>query len=132
MRLRYVAAYAVLALAVTASMLTLPGSPVWAAAGPRAGTFTVAGEVSRPLTLTFGQLAGFPQKGVTVTFQAGDAPQTDTYRGPLLADVLALARPKAAAAPKNPSLRLSVTVAAGDGYQASFAYGEIDPPATAR
>ena len=99
-----------------------------AAAPPAPGTFVVTGNVQNTLRLSVSDLAAMPnQQTVTVTFNAAGAPQTHTYTGPLLKDVLARATPLFSPAIKNDKLRHYVAVGASDKYQALVAYGEIDP-----
>jgi hypothetical protein len=52
-----------------------------------------------------------------VTFQSGAGPQTHTYTGPVLLDVLNLAKPVFDPNIKNDKLRYAVTETGSDDYQ---------------
>jgi hypothetical protein len=91
------------------------------------GRFVVKGDVEHHLKLHVADLAMLPQQTMTVTFLAGSAPQTHTYTGVLLLDLLNMAGPKFDPAIKNDSLRHSVSVAGSDGYRMVVAWGEFDP-----
>jgi hypothetical protein len=92
-----------------------------------AGSFTLTGNVQTPLEMSVADLAALPtQRTVTVTFTAGGTPETHTFTGPRLRDVLALAGPKFDAAIKNDKLRYYASVTASDGYQALVGDGEFD------
>lgn len=95
--------------------------------GPPAGKFLVLGAVAHPGILTVADLEKLPSHTETVTFKAGTGPQTHTFTGPLLLDVLAQAGPRFDPAIKNDKLRYYVSVSATDNYRALVAYGEIDP-----
>ena len=62
-----------------------------------------------------------------MTFQSGTGEQTHTYTGPLLLDVLNLARPAFDPEIKNDKLRYAVTATGSDHYQAAVAWAEFDP-----
>jgi hypothetical protein len=69
----------------------------------------------------------YPQHTQTVTFQSGTGPQTHTYTGPLLYDVLQASGPTFRADVKNDALRYAAVVHASDGYESVVSWGEIDP-----
>jgi DMSO/TMAO reductase YedYZ molybdopterin-dependent catalytic subunit len=87
----------------------------------------VRGDVDHRLRLTKADLDALPQVTITVTFQSGSTPQTHTYTGPLLLDVLNAAGPDFDPAVKNDSLSHVVTAVGSDGYEATVAWGEFDP-----
>ncbi|WP_329100805.1 molybdopterin-dependent oxidoreductase [Micromonospora sp. NBC_01699] len=87
----------------------------------------VDGAVGRRLHLSNADLARLPQRTITLTYQSGSGPQTHTYTGPLLLDVLNRAQPRFDPQIKNHKLRHVVTATGSDRYQAAFAWGEIDP-----
>jgi len=91
------------------------------------GSFLIRGDVDHPLVLTTSGLAALPSHTIDVTFQAGTGVQHHTETGPLLADVLALAKPVFDPAIKNDQLRHYVAATGSDGYQAIVAWGEFDP-----
>jgi hypothetical protein len=83
--------------------------------------------VEHRLKLTAADLAALPQHSQTVTFLAGTGPQTHTYTGPLLVDVLNAAGPTFDPDIKNDKLRHYASIVGSDGYQVIVAWGEIDP-----
>lgn len=92
------------------------------------GAVVVEGQVERPIVVTTAELrTEYAQVRLTVTFLSGSTEETHTYRGALLLDVLDSAVPTFDPNQKNDKLRYAVLVAAADGYQASVAWGEIDP-----
>src|SRR5258706_13097754 len=105
--------------ALVAAVLAAFSLPLGAVAdGPvPAGIFTVNGAVGRPVTLSVGQLAALPLRSVTVTFLKGTISETHSYRGPLVTDVVAVARPTLPAAGSH---QLTLTFVATDGYQGSM------------
>jgi hypothetical protein len=118
-----------LVLVVFAALVLAPvaGSAQPKLTPPPAGQFRVTGAVDKPLLLSVEQLAALPQVTMTVTFRNGNTPQTHTEQGPLLTDVLALAKPKIDTKLRNDQLRYSIQATAADGYAAVVAYGELDP-----
>ena len=122
-------------VAAIASVITLSGATASAAPAPAAGqvaadqriVLQIIGAVQQRLRLGIDQLEQLPQQTVTVTYQSGSGSQTHTYVGPLLSDVLNLARPDFDPAVRNDKLRYSVTATGGDGYQAAVAWAEFDP-----
>ncbi|WP_261556315.1 hypothetical protein [Frankia tisae] len=71
--------------------------------------------------------AKYPQHTQTVTFQSGAGPQTHTYTGPTLYDVLQAAKPTFRSDVKNDALRYAAVIHASDGYESVLSWGEIDP-----
>lgn len=91
------------------------------------GSFEVVGNVKHRLVLNTAVLALLPSQELTVTFLSGSTEETQTFKGPLLTDVLQLAGPQFDPAVKNDKLRHYVFTTGSDGYQALVAYGELDP-----
>ena len=122
-----VAAASTLTLATAATAAPAAGTPAVSAA-PSAAV-TVTGLVHHRLALTLPALRSLPRHSVTVTFQTGSGPQTHTYAGPLLYDIMQKADPVVRPAVKNDLLRdyVAATAVATDGYQAIVSWGEIDP-----
>jgi DMSO/TMAO reductase YedYZ molybdopterin-dependent catalytic subunit len=87
----------------------------------------VKGDVHERLALTAADIEALPKHTITVTFQAGTTPQTHTYTGALLLDVIDLAGPDFDPAIKNDALAHVVTATGSDGYRATVAWGELDP-----
>jgi hypothetical protein len=97
------------------------------ASAPSAGTVVVNGAVSNPLTLTSAQLQAMSQATQTVNFLSGSTPQTHTEVGPLLSDVLALAKPQFDKCDPNAKLRFYVEITSGsDGYASLLSWGDFD------
>jgi hypothetical protein len=69
------------------------------------GDFLINGKVANPLHLSAAELASLPIQTLTVSFKAGTQTEAHTYTGPLLLDVLALAKPNFNAKVKNDKLR---------------------------
>jgi hypothetical protein len=81
----------VAAAATTVALTTSAGASSTDTAGAGGGpaAVTVTGRVAHRLPLTLGDLGQLPQHSVDVSFQTKSGPQTHTYTGPLLYDVLA-------------------------------------------
>ena len=117
-------------VATAATAVALTFTAVGAApteAGQRKDVVVVRGDVEHRLKLTAGELADLPQVTVTVKFLSGSTPQTHTYTGPLLLDVINEAGPDFDPAIKNDELAHVVTATGSDGYRATVAWGELDP-----
>ncbi|MCM3886416.1 hypothetical protein [Frankia sp. R82] len=142
--LRLAAAVFALAAAVTLSLLPgwgaqaatpAPAAPAasdaaaLAKAVPAApGRVLLLGRIAHPVLLSVNDLATrYPQHTQTVTFQSGAGPQTHTYTGPLLYDVLQAAKPSFRTDVKNDALRYAVVVHAADNYESVVSFPEIDP-----
>ncbi|MER7004738.1 molybdopterin-dependent oxidoreductase [Dactylosporangium sp. NPDC000555] len=127
-RLTILAAAVLAAVALTAGSAS--GAPSTGQAPSTArhrAVLVVDGAVAHRLRLNLADLAALPQQTITVTFQSGAGPQTHTYTGPLLLDVLGQAQPRFDPAVKNDKLRHVVTATGSDGYQTAVAWGEFDP-----
>jgi DMSO/TMAO reductase YedYZ molybdopterin-dependent catalytic subunit len=93
----------------------------------RTGTLAIAGDVTKPATLTPADLKTLPRTTVKVQDQG----QTISYEGVLVGELL-----KRAGAPLGSDLRGNalttyVVAAANDGYQVVFSLAELDPGLTA-
>ncbi|WP_407672414.1 molybdopterin-dependent oxidoreductase [Parafrankia discariae] len=140
---RFTALFAVPALLIAGAVASLPGTAA-EAAGPTPSTqtaarppaghhppvpaktyFFVKGKVAHPARLTVADLARYPQSTQQVTFQSGAGPQTHTYTGARLIDVLTAAGPAFRADVKNDLLRYAVLVRASDGYEAVLSWPEL-------
>ncbi|MEU4162119.1 molybdopterin-dependent oxidoreductase [Actinoplanes sp. NPDC026670] len=118
---------AVIAVSGAAAAAQPAATPPAANTGSHRIVVQIDGAVQHRLRLTNQRLAGLPQHTVTVTFQSGSGPQTHTYTGPLLLDVLNLAGPRFNPEIKNDKLRYAVTATGSDDYQALVAWAEFDP-----
>lgn len=103
------------------------GPPKSGIGGGTSSNFSVNGEVQTPLTFDLAFLKSFPATTTTVTYTSAGKPVTDTYTGALLWTVLNAAGLLLDPATKNDILRKLVTVTGSDGYQVTFALGELDP-----
>lgn len=90
-------------------------------------TFVVDGHVARPLTLSVADLRRFPTRHEVVRYIAAGKQETHRFRGALLTDVLAAAKPQFDPAVKHDELRHAVLVSAIDDYATVLSWGEIDP-----
>ncbi|SNQ47605.1 Oxidoreductase molybdopterin binding domain-containing protein [Frankia canadensis] len=140
---RFTVLFAVPALLIAGAVALLPGTAAEAAgttpstqtaarppAGhhppiPAQGIFFVKGKVAHPARLTVADLARYPQYTQHVTFQSGTGPQTHTYTGAKLIDILTAAGPAFRADVKNDLLRYAVLVHASDGYEAVLSWPEL-------
>ena len=108
--------------------LAVASAPVQAGTGGGPTTqVAVQGAVAAPLALTLPSLEALPSYTETVTYLAAGTPVTDTYTGALLWDVLNSAGIVTDPGIKNSVLRDLVTATGSDGYQVSFALGELSP-----
>ncbi|MEV4130424.1 hypothetical protein [Nocardia sp. NPDC049707] len=97
------------------------------ATGQPADGLTIDGAVASPQTLPLDRLRQFATQTQQVSFDSSAGPQSHTFEGPLLFDVLNSATPKPDPSAKNALLRLTVVVTGADGYNVTFAWGEIAP-----
>lgn len=88
--------------------------------------FKIGGQVDERVRLRVDDLRSLPAQTVTVSFSSGSGSQTHTYTGPLLTDVLALAKPSLDPDVKNDALRFYASAIGSDGYAAIVSFGEID------
>jgi hypothetical protein len=77
-------------------------------------------------------MAGLSQRTMTVNFLTGTNPTTASEQGPLLEDVLNLAKPKFDTKCANDKLRWYVAATGSDGYMSLLSWGDIDPSYGAR
>ncbi|MGW2017954.1 molybdopterin-dependent oxidoreductase [Streptomyces sp. NPDC001927] len=97
---------------------------------PLAGvaSFALWGDVANPVTLSVGDLRhGWEQHRAEVVFNCASAgPQHHTFHGPLLREVLALARPGFDPARRKERSRFLLAVNGGDGHHTVLSWAEID------
>jgi hypothetical protein len=91
-----------------------------------AGPANLTGAVKTPLALDQATLAALPPTTITISFQTGNGPETGTYTGVLLWDLLEKAE-LVNAEGKNTILRHALTITGSDGYAVAVAEGEFDP-----
>lgn len=114
--------------AATAAPAPASGAKTVAVRPAHQPVVTVGGQVARPLRLTVSDLRRrWPGHVEKVSFGSESGTEHHTYRGALLTDVLASAKPRFDPAVHNDALRFAVRVGATDDYAAVVAYGEIDP-----
>jgi hypothetical protein len=94
---------------------------------PAAGTVNVSGDVRKPTMLTLDALRGLPPQTQSVTFQTGSGPQSHTYVGAALIDIVTAADPAVDPAEHNALLSVAVVATDAEGYAATVAWGEISP-----
>ncbi len=95
-------------------------------AAPQDGVLVVAGDVSKPLTLTPADLKAMPRTTVTVADQGRDV----KYTGVLIGELLARAGAPLGRDISGPAVSTYVLASAMDGYQALFSLAELDPAFT--
>ncbi|MFB7452124.1 MULTISPECIES: molybdopterin-dependent oxidoreductase [unclassified Streptomyces] len=95
---------------------------------PAPGSFTLWGDVADPAALTVADLReGWEQHRAEVVFDCATAgPQRHTFVGPLLRDVMAVARPGFDPARRKERSRFLLSVSGGDGHHAVLSWAEID------
>lgn len=96
----------------------------------KAGQFVITGDVANELTLSADspEIKALNWVTTDVTFQQGTSTVTRRERGPLLYDVLNLAKPNFDnTLQNNHRLRFAITAVGSDGYAATIGWGEIDP-----
>lgn len=89
-----------------------------------AQTLTVAGEVTKPLTLQAADLNAMPQTEITAKDHDG---KEHRYSGVPLVDLLKQAGASVGSELRGKNLAKYILVRAADGYQAVFALPELDP-----
>ena len=107
-----------------------PGTPSTIA--PTLGSVIVNGAVANPTTLTYAQMQALPQVSQSVTFLSGTTPQTHAEQGPLLADILTVAKPKFRTNCMNDRQRYYIVITGNDGYVGLLSWGDIDGSMGAR
>lgn len=68
-----------------------------------------------------------PPVTLSLTFQSDHGPQTGTYTGALLLDIVKEAAPVDQGSDKGAPLRHTIVATGHDGYGVAVAIGEIDP-----
>lgn len=91
------------------------------------GTVTVTGDVHQATALTMDALAAMPQQTQSVTFETSAGPQSHTYVGAALADIVNGADLDVDRAAKHPLLSVTILAIGADGYSAAVSWGEISP-----
>jgi DMSO/TMAO reductase YedYZ molybdopterin-dependent catalytic subunit len=94
---------------------------------PDAATVAVTGDVHNPTTWTLDALRALPPHTQAVTFGTDAGPQSRTYVGAALTDIVAAADPNVDTADKHPLLPLTILAIGSDGYSAAVSWGEIAP-----
>jgi len=95
---------------------------------PYLTAFDLVGSVRTPKGYTLADLQRLPVQTQTDTFRTAAGTETHTYRGVLLYDLIQDAGGLALdPSRRNDQLRFYISVQGSDGYEALFAYAEIDP-----
>ena len=110
------------AIPLAASLALLSVCSATATAG---GAVDVTGDVRNPTTLSVDALRGLPSQTQSVTFQSDQGPQSHTYVGVPLVDIVNAAVPVVDSA--HASLSVVVVATGADGYSAAVSWGEISP-----
>lgn len=109
--------------AALAFSLALWSAPLWA----QSETLSVEGHVAHPLKLTLEQVKALPPVTISLTFQSDHGPQTGTYTGALLLDILKEAAPVDQGSDMGAPWRHTIIATGHDGYGVAVSIGEIDP-----
>jgi hypothetical protein len=117
------------AIVVTACMLV--GGGVATARSdtpsPVVGAVNIWGDVRKPTTLSLDALRGLRPQTQSVTFQSSMGPQSHTYVGPTLIDIVTAADPAVDPADHHALLPVVVVATGAGDYTATVAWGEISP-----
>jgi DMSO/TMAO reductase YedYZ molybdopterin-dependent catalytic subunit len=108
------------ALALTFALWTAP-------ALAQSETLAVDGHVAHPAHWTLDQVKALPPVTVSLTFQSDHGPQTGTWTGALLLDIVKQAAPIDNDSGKSAPLQHTILARGDDGYGVALAIGEIDP-----
>ena len=101
---------------------------LWAApALSQSAPLAVDGHVAHPAQLTLDQVKALPPVTVSLTFQTDHGPQTSTWTGALLLDIVKQAAPVDSGPDKSAPLQHTILARGRDGYGVALAIGEIDP-----
>jgi DMSO/TMAO reductase YedYZ molybdopterin-dependent catalytic subunit len=111
-------------LALAVALATLSG--VAPAASPSTAV-VVTGAVDHPTSFNAAALNALPAVTQTDTFASGGTPQTHTYTGPTLWNVLNATGIQSTPGVKNDILDRYVLATGTDGYRAVFSLGELNP-----
>ncbi len=86
-----------------------------------------SGLVETPGIVTVDELRQLPTETVEVSYESGGEPETHTFTGVRLIDVLGLVGLDVDPEARNPMLAMYLIVTAKDGYQVVLSGGELDP-----
>jgi DMSO/TMAO reductase YedYZ molybdopterin-dependent catalytic subunit len=111
---------------LAAGLATLLSCVAATAAGPSA-SLVVSGAVDRPTVYTAAALQALPRLTQTDTFASGSSPQTHTWTGPTLWNVVAATGVQTLPGVKNDILNRYVLATGTDGYRVVYSLGELDP-----
>jgi DMSO/TMAO reductase YedYZ molybdopterin-dependent catalytic subunit len=117
-----------IAVGVCALLLTMRGTSAQtpAPATPTDAALTIAGDVTRPLTLSPAELKTMPRTTVTIVDQGREV----KYTGVLVGEVLAKAGAPLGRDLSGAAVATYVLASAKDGYQVVFSLAELDPAFT--
>ena len=110
-------------LAVLALGLALLPAPLLA----QSAALAVDGHVAHPAHLTLDQVKALTPITVSLTFDSDHGPQTGTYTGALLLDIVRQAAPMDKGSDKGAPWAHTILARGRDGYGVALAIGEIEP-----
>ena len=113
------------AIALAAYAALVAGCP--AASATTADAVDITGEVRNPTTLTVDVLHALPRQTQSVTFESSKGPQSHTYGGANLIDIVTAAEPIVDSPAAHSLLSVVIVATGADGYTAAVAWGEISP-----
>jgi hypothetical protein len=101
---------------------------LWVAPAPaQSAGLAVDGHVAHPAQMTLDQVKALPPVTVSLTFQSDHGPQTGTWTGALLLDIVKQVAPVDSGPDKSAPLQHTILARGRDGYGVALAIGEIDP-----
>ena len=83
--------------------------------------------MAHPGQMTLDQIKALPPVTVSLTFQSDHGPQTGTWTGALLLDIVKRAAPVDSGPDKSAPLQHTILARGRVGYGVALAIGEIDP-----
>jgi DMSO/TMAO reductase YedYZ molybdopterin-dependent catalytic subunit len=112
--------------ACATALVVLAVAHPWSLDAQAESPLAVAGDVSKPLTLTAADLKAMPRTTVSVMDQGREV----KYGGVLVAEILARAGAPLGRDMSGPAVASYVVATGKDGYAAVFSLGELDPAMT--
>ena len=112
--------------ACIAALVGLTFANAWRLHAQAESPLAIAGDVSKPLTLTAAELKAMPRTTVSVMDQGREV----KYSGVLIGEILARAGAPLGRDLSGPAVATYVVATGKDGYAAVFSLGELDPAMT--
>lgn len=119
-------------LAVISAIAVVVSAGVGGVARADPGAVMISGDVRAPTTFTVDALRAQPSRTEAVTFDTKSGPETHTYTGCSLEQVITAADPIVDADAKHPQLTIAILATGADGYAATLAWADVSPELAAR